>query len=326
MNWRWKVAIAAGIVALIAALLLIIKYQYDTMEKQKAIADSMVEQKQLTDSIARSQAQYVTAKDLEAYAKNLDVKLKPIRDDLEKLDGEVKGVGEVRVITVGYKGNDIPSDTSVPRPPEEQPKPGDNLDPWNYQRAQQKLKLQEPFTDNNIPWGEVGFKAWEQEPWELTVYPRSYHVVNVLGQDEEGRHYVYNKFSIEADGKKYDIKIDKSQFVEEYPASKFRWSPSLYLGLGAGAYLKSDPAWAVTPTLQMFLFSYGKTKLVPEWTFIGLGLGYEAFERRLDFLVSPVGYNIGTHIPLVKNLYVVPTITVDFTGDFAVLGGISVGL
>ena len=327
MNWRWKVSIVAAVLALIAALLLIIKYQYDAMEKQEAIANSLVEQKQLTDKIARAQAQYVTEKSLEAYAKSLDTKLKPIRDDLKKLDGEIKGVGAVKVVTVGYKGKDISSDTSVPRPKDEQPLPGDDLDPWNYQRAQQKLKLSEPFTnDQKVPWGEVGFKAWEQEPWDLVVHSRNYQVVNVLGQDEEGRHYVYNKFSIEVEGKKYDIKIDDSKFVEEYPKSKFRLSPSLYLGVGTGVYLTEEPQWAVTPNIQMFIASYGRTKLVPEWVFLGVGLGYEALEQRFNFLLSPVGYNIGTHIPLIKNLYIVPTVTIDPKGDFTILGGVSVGL
>jgi len=326
MNWKWKVGIVAGVLALISALLLIIKYQHDTIKKQEAIASSLVEQKQLADQIIRAQNKYVTSEDLEKYAKNLDTKLEPIKKDLEKFDAEVKGVGEVRVVTVGYKGTDMSSDESVPRPSEEQPKEGDNLDPWNYQRAEQRLKLNEPFSDNKkVPWGEVGFKAWKQQPWDLSVYPRDYQVVNVLGQDEEGRHYVYSKFSVKVNGEKHDIKVDNSEFLEEYPQSKFRFSPSLYMGVGAGGYL-TVPNFAVTPNLQAFLFSYGRTKLVPEWVFLGLGMGYETMEHRVDFLLSPVGYNIGTHIPLIKNLYVVPSVGVDLRQDFTLLLGVSVGI
>jgi len=327
MDWRWKVAIGVAVVAVIAALLLIIKYQHDLIQKQTEISNSLVEQTQLTDKIVRAQAGYVTSKDLEAYAKQLDVQLKPIRDDLKKLDGDIEGVGAVRVVTVGYNGSNISSDSTAPRPPDEKPKPGETQDPWGYQKSTQYLKLNEPFSgDNKVPWGKTGFSAWREDPWELVVYPRKYQVINVLGQDENGKHYTYSKFSVEADGEKYDIPIDDAQFVEEYPESKFRFSPSLYLGVGAGAYLTHEPKWALTPHLQAFFFSYGMTKVVPDWVFLGVGLGYESLERSVDFVLSPVGYNIGQHIPLVKNIYVVPTVTIDLQGEVTVLGGISVGL
>jgi len=326
LSWKWKVLIGLGILAIIATLLLIIKYQHDLITKQKEIESSLVEMKKLPDNITRAQSQYVTKKDLEDYSKKFDVNLKPIKEDLSTLGAEVKGISSVKVITVGYKGNQLPSNNSIPRvdPPKE--KKSVNLDPWGYQKSTQVLKLTEPFVDKTVPWGEVRFNAWQKEPWGLDVHKRTYSIINVLGQDEDGRHYVYNKFSVEADGKKYDVGITDSKFVEEYPENKLRFDISLYLGANFGAYF-NIVSFELMPDLELSLLSYGTTRVNPDWIFLNFGIGYETNNDNLSFTFSPLNYNFGKNIsPLMSNSYIGPVISIDTKANVAALLGVRVGL
>lgn len=325
MNTKTKVLIVTVIVVVISALLYVVKLQNDLIKRQESIEKSFVEQKELADNISRSQSSLVTKKDLEKFAKENKIDLTPIIKDLKKLDAKVKGVQTVRVISSGYSGNDLSSDstTSNPNPEPIDPK---NPDPHGYLKNRQVLKLEEPFGEKKVPIGEVGFSAWKEKPWDLKIEPRQYNVVNVLGMDEKGRHYTYSKFFIvDSDGTSYDVKITDSKFREELPSKKFRLSPRLYAGIDAGAYV-TDVSGAVIPNLQLSLFSLGLTKNNPDWTFIGLGFGYEIIRRDFSLVLSPVSYNIGNHLPLVNNIYIRPTVSLTSTGDFTILGGLGFGL
>lgn len=336
MTWKSKLLIGIGVVALIIGLLLVIKWQRDLLNKQEEINASLVEMKHLQDGIVRAQAQYATKKDLEQFAKDHDVDLGPIKNDLKKLDAEIKGISVVLAKTPGTVLVNLPSTGSEPRPDKPPPLtaecPGGevvncpNPDKYNYLSNAQKLELNEPLSDKTqVPWGNVKFSAWREKPWDLTVHPREYSVVTVLSTNEDGRHFVHNKFMIDVDGKKYAMPITEAKFVEQYPESKFRWSPGLTLGLSAGTYL-SRPEFEASPSLQLFLFSYGKTKVQPTWMFLGLGPAYNINQQNFAGMLTPVMYNVGEHLPLVNNVYLGPSVSLSASGDFALLGGLHVGL
>jgi hypothetical protein len=324
MNWRGKVLTGVGFTAIIASLLGIIKCQNDQMEKLSTIQQSMVEQKQLADGIVRAQSSYVQKKDLESFAKKEDIDLKPIKEDLKTLGAKVEGIGSIRVYSVGTVATNIGSTTTTPNP-DPQPIDPSNPDPYGYLRNRQVYALKEPFSDQEIPIGEVGFSSWQKAPWDVKTLPREYGVVSVLGQDEKGRHYVYNKFSITVDGKKYDLKIAEAKFVEQYPKSKLRWDARLYAGFDVGAYL-TEPSVAFVPNIELSFLSYGKTKPDPNWAFLGLGIGYEAVQDRFVFVLMPASYNIGHDLPLVNNVFLGPTVSSSFSGEVAVMMGLRFGL
>jgi len=108
----------------------------------------------------------------------------------------------------------------------------------------------------------------------LSLYPQKYSVVDVIGTDEDGKNYAYSKFSITSNGKVYAIDIDDAKMVEELPQSKFSLNLQLYGGFDAGSRFTS-PQFELMPDLELMLFSYGKTKSFPDFSFIGLGFGYE---------------------------------------------------
>lgn len=334
--WK-KIGIIAIIVIIIAALLFFIKYQYSLLAKQEAIQQSIVEMKQLQDGIVRNQSQYVSKNDLEKFAKDSDINLDPIRKDLNNLGANIQGISIALSQTPGFNGHDLSSTKTIARPdtplPIIVPCPNGgtvqcpNYDLFGYLKAGQVLQLNEPLSNNTfIPFGQTTFNAWKEHPWDLQIYSRIYSVTNVLGQDDNGRHYVYSKFTIASNGKTYTVPINDAKFVEEFPTAKFRVSPRLYLGSQIGVLVNSQPQVEFTPLLEVMMFSYGITKSNPDWTFLGLGLGYESQARKLGLLVTPFTYNIGRYIPLVNNMYIGSTLSLDTSGNFGILGGIHVGL
>lgn len=343
MQKLWaKIGMIAGFVLLVAMLVFIVKMQLDAKSERDAFKKEMVEMKQLQDGIVRNQSKYVSKDDLEKFAKGMDLNLNAIRKDLEKFGAEVTGISSVLARSIGYKGRDLPSTGTEPKDPDDNTEPPtcpdgtECPDPYGYMSNEQLFSFNEPFTDGTeVPIGTVGFSAWKEDPWSAELFPRTYRVATVLGQDEDGRHYVHNKMEVEVKGEKHTIPIEQAELQEVVPEPKFRFDPHFNLGADIGPTIatKSDPTSEepkvqaeVVPNLQVTMFSYGETKNDPSVTFLGVGLGYETQRNSLGILLSPVNYNVGQHIPLMDNLYVGPTVGVDIEGNVLVSGGVRVGM
>lgn len=337
MNWKIQAGIIVAVLVLIAAMGFIIKTQHDALQSQKSMEESIVAMKQLSDGIARNQAQYATKQDVEKFATDSGINLAPIKEDIKKLDANINAISSVVSSTSGYKGSNLQSSSTTPRTDVKNSeaklicKDGTSLncpnpDAYGYLNAGQNLDLKEPFGDKQVPWGNAGFSAWKKEPWDLTIYPREYHIGTVLAVDENNRHFAYSQFWVESQGQRYNIPISSASFVEEYPLPRFRFNVIPFLGVDFGVIASPPLRWEVTPNLQLSLFSYGKTTVLPQFVFLGLGLGYETQAKTLGFVLSPVNYNLGDILPLINNLYVGPTISLDVVGNFSIMGGVRVSL
>lgn len=339
INWN-KVALALGALLLFGLVIFLVKMQMDAKTKQEALNQQIIEMKQLQDGIVRNQSKYVSKEDLDKFGKDMDLNLNAIRKDLKEFGAEVKGISTILAKSVGYKGNNLPSSGTNPKAPTD-PETGPTCpdgescpDPYGYMSSEQLFSLHESFSDGSeIPFGSVGFSAWKEKPWSADILPREYRVSTVLAQDEDGKHYVYNKMQIDVNGEKHNVPISQAEYQETYPEAKFRFDPHIALGVDVGASITTSPkpneaiATAdVVPNLQVTLFSYDQTKKNPEWTFLGVGLGYESQRNSLGILLSPVNYNVGKHIPLMDNFYLGPVVGVDIKGNVLVGGGIRVGL
>ena len=336
MNWKHKTAIAGGIILLLAILLFIIKQQHDSIERLKYAEQSVVEMKQLRDDIARAQASYATRKDVERIIKDSGVDLKPIQEDLDKLGADVQGVINIVSATPGFKGGDLPSTGVTPGPkttpvtvecPDGKTVECPNPDKQGYLAKRQWLKLDEPMVGKKpVPWGKVGFSAWKKQPWDLEVYPRKYRATTVLSMNEDGRHFAHSKLTVEVGDEKVPVPITEHKLVEVLPESSFRFSPRLYMGIDGGVKANPPAHAELIPNLQLMLFSYGKTRINPEWTFLGIGLGYEAVAEGVAIIISPINYNVGQHLPFVDNVHVGPAVSIDPDSNLSLLLGLRVGL
>jgi len=322
MEKRTAIVFSLVVAVIITILLFIVKLQYDALNKYKGVEDSIVEMKQLKDNIARNEAKYVTEERLKQFAKESNIDLKPIQDDLKDLNAEIKGINKVTSSTPGGVFVTLPSTSSEPRKDEA---PNEPLDKYGYLKNKQFLKLDEPLSNGKkVPWGQVGFSAWEKNPWEYSVLPRKYTTVNVISTNEDGRHFAHSKMYVEVDGKKENLPISDAKFVEQYPESKFKFYPRLYLGLN-GAWKVPSQADAI-PDLILSLFNFGKLKEKPDWTFLGLGFGYAVDSKQLLFQINPVNYNVSRFIPFTNNLFVGPSFGVDFERNSYISIGVHSGL
>lgn len=330
--------IVIGMFALLAivAVAIIIKLQYDANARQDAMNKSLVEMKQLTDGIVRSQSKYVDKEDLEAFGK--DINLDAIRDDLEELDAKIVGISIFLAQSTGYHGTNLPSSNQDPKDdPDDptQPTPEniceDPMSSWclmphsvTYMENAQIQELKEPFANGEVPIGDVTFKAWKKNPWDVNIHPRNYKVSSVLGQDRDGRHYLHHKFEIESQGETHEVQINDAEFVEQYPESQWEWwNPKVAIGVAAGVAIPTDGSHvtgSVTPGLYFSPFSYGKTKIKPDWIFAQIGVGYDVINETAQFSLSPAMYNLGAESTIIHNTFVGPTISVD-TDENVTLGG-----
>lgn len=333
-----KAAVILAAVLTFCFLVGVIWWQRKKMDEQRAqLGENVVQMKRLKGDIVRAESRYVSKADLEHFAKKNNIDLKPIKKDIDELDADLKGISSALARTPGLTARELSSTRTEPRPDKPnvpatvECKSGEKLkcpdqDAHGYLSSAQELDLDEPLSDNKkVPYGKVKFSAWREKPWDLNVYPREYRAITVLSQDEDGRHYVHNKLTVTSDGKTEAIPIDQSEFLEEYPRNKFRFDPSLYLGIDGGFYIK-EVTGELTPNLQLFWFSYGQTKTNPTWIFLGTGVGYETQQNSIGFLLSPVSYNIGELLPLINNLYIGPSVSIDPAGRIGILGGLRVGL
>ena len=320
-SWQIKLLSATGVIILISGLLLIIKYQRDIINKQTVIQNSLVEMKKLPGDITRNQTQYASPADLDKLASSLDLKLGPIKDDLSKLNAHVTGIQTVTVNSNGENKTNIPSSKTEVRT---DPIPANEpVDPYGYQKNKQTLNLVEPFGKTNVPIGSTSFSAWEKNPWSVNLLPRTYSSTNVLGQDENGKTYTYSRFAVTTDGKTYNIDIANAKLVEELPQSKFSWwNPKLYIGIGDGVGI-SNAKNNVFAGVYFSPFSYGPTKLKPNFIFLQFGPNTNGTNLGLTF--SPVQWNIGEYLKIINNTYIGPDLFW-INNNFYVGGSLSVSL
>lgn len=322
---------------LIVGMLAWLAFQnYQLKQQQSLLQDSVVKMKLLPDGTVRSETQFVTKDQLEALAKANQLDLKHIEEDLGSLGAELKGVGHLQVVTPGSHLSGLPSSSMEKNPtPPEASVPCRNgvcptVDPYGYMGSAQTLKLEETFPGGiKVPFGSTTFKAWEEKPWSVDVESRTYSVDTVVGEDDGGKKYVYNKMKVKVDGKETTIPIE-SKFSETLPQAKFRFSPRFYLGMDVGVNVGNATgkiAPEAQPSLQISLFGYGKKALAPDLTLLNLGIGVGLVSHRPIVTLTPITYNIGQHIPLMTNLQIGPGIGLGTDGNVDVwVMGLKAGL
>lgn len=333
MSWKTKLILIGSGILLVFILLFIVKMQYDMIQSQKMMELKVVEMKELHDKTMRSQGKYATRDDVEKIIKENGVDLSSLKKDLGLLDAKIVGVITTSANSKGFTGKNLASTSVTPNTDEEKVKTilecgNEKLECPNseYLNNRQVLALSENFGQTAVPLGEVGFSAWQKEPWDLSIKSRKYTSTTVLSTNDDGRHFAHNKLIVEVDGKQYTIPITNSQLREVFPDKKFRFTPRIYMGLDGGLVMAPDPQGDVVPNAQLSLFSYGKTKLDNDWTFLGVGVGYETQQESINLMVSPINYNVGKPIPLIDNMHVGPSISYDFEGNLGMFLGVRVGL
>lgn len=323
-----KIFVAIGVVLTLGIAGLIIYNQIQIKNQNTAIQSQLVEQRQLVDGIVRSQNQYATKSDIDKFAKDNGINLSAIQADLDKLHGEISAVNVAISTSQGQHGTNIPSVKPDPTNPVN-PNPVDptNPDPFGYQKAQQNLALDEDFGTIKVPFGKVGFSAWQKAPWSVDINDRQYNVDTVVGTDENQRQYFYNRFTVATGGKTYEIPIKTATTKQEYPTAKWSWwNPRLLMGLDGGVNI-TNVKGEFTPHIGVGIMSYGQYKTTPDFSILEVGLGYGTINKTGQVVVTPVAYNIGKNLfsPLMNNTYIGPSLSIGTDGSIGAGAGVRVG-
>lgn len=328
MSLSTKILIWVGAVLVIGILGFIVFKQVENSNRQIAIQTELVAQKQLIDGVVRSSAQWTTKDDMDKFIKDSGVNLKAIQDDLNSLNAQITAANNVVVTSVGQKTGNLPSTGTGPSNPNPTVDPK-NPDPFGYSAKEQDLALNEDFGTLKAPIGTVGFSAWQKTPWNIDIKPREYHVVSVIGTDENQRMYVENKFTLKVDNKNYDIPIKSAATEQIYPTAKFSWwNPRLFLTVGGGVNLTKAPIQgSANAGLTVGIMSYGQYKTTPAISILQLGVVYETGTQRPAVVINPVNFNIGGILPkgLVDNTYLGPSLQMDTAGNVIAGANVSVG-
>jgi hypothetical protein len=261
--------------------------------------------------------------------------LDSIKKDLNELDAKLTAINVILTRTPGRNATNLVSTGTKPKPPQEPLVPPTlpciegtciNPDKFGYLNNEQFLSINEPFGDSDIPFGKTSFKAWKEAPWSLQIFPRDYSVTTTLSQTEEGQYVVYNKFEIDVEGKKYPVKISESKTIQAEKESEFWFNPKVYLGIGVGSTVAPEFRAEVVPTLGAAMFSYGPNKKQSTLSFLNVGIAAHTQDLAPALTISPVNYNIGEPIPLLENLFIGPTVSVDTNANVSISGSVQVGL
>jgi hypothetical protein len=117
-------------------------------------------------------------------------------------------------------------------------------------------------------------------------------------------------------GKKFKMKIKSFEWAKkEINDKKFRF----HTRLGFGASFTTD---SFAPALDVSFLSYGRTEVDMDWRFLVFSLAGDGKEVSIG--VYPFQYNVGKILPLVKNIFVGPTVLIEKSGETKYGVGISV--
>ncbi len=329
MILKYKIYIASAIVLSFAVLSLIIYKQSEIINRQKSIEAKVIDQKDLIDGIVRSKSQYATSDDIEKFIKDNDVNLSAIKKDISTLDSKITDVNVVVTKSSGQKGsggastgngssNPEPSAPTKCKDGTDCPSP----DKYGYLKLEKKFNLNEKFGDKLVPIGSVGFSAWQENPWSYDLKSREYRLTNVISTDENQRHIFHNTFTIKVDDKIYQVPILTGEAKQEFPEAKLSWwNPRIFMGLDYGLEL-SHLNGSVIGSLDLQLLSYGMYLNQPDFSILGLGIGYDSGDKNINYIVTPITYNIGKRIPLMNNFYLGPSIQFDNSNNVVIALGI----
>ncbi len=331
-----KILVFLSITTVSASFVYVSYKQNEIYKRQKDLESSILLQKDIGDDIKRSMAQYATQKDIEQILKENKIDADKINRDMQSLGAKIDRINITVASSAGYELDDIPSTNIEPIPSSEllqqDPLPTSCKlpqnyvqDKWGYFGNTQQLSLIEKFKDVDVPIGIVGFSAPKEKPWSVSIYSRDYKLITTSTVREDGRVINYNSLTLIVDGKEYTVPIVASTY-QTLPEYKFRWfSPQIYLGLDAGLITKGSGFFG--PSLNLGLMNYGMYANQPDFSILQFGIAFDADSRVNYISITPAAYNIGKHIPFIRNTYVGASFNFSPpTGESAITAGLRVGL
>jgi hypothetical protein len=340
MSLSTKILLILGSLLIIGTLSFIVYNQHQIAAQQTAIQTQIVAQQQLVDGLVRSQSQYATAAGLAQFASDNNINLKAIQDNLDTLNSKISAINVATADSVAQTVNNLPSTSTGPSNPNPTkpttvscPNGGSVTcptgDPFGFMSKEQLLTLNEDFANpvTTVPFGSVGFSAWQQNPWNISIAAREYNVDTVVGTDQNQRQTFYNKFTVNVNNQTYTIPIKTATTKQVLPTATFTlFNPRLLLGADGGVNVNHIQG-EFAPSISVGIMSYGQFLTTPDLSILEVGAAYQTVNKRPAVIITPVAYNIGRNFfsPLMNNTYVGPSVMMATDGSWTLGAGLKVG-
>lgn len=319
----------------LSALVLFIIFQRNEISSLRYSNRSLLSQAEIAEGIVRARSSMAREEDIIRQIHESGIDIDKIIEDMRRLGHKIDGYYDLSTISTGSKDYSIPSSKTVEYSdgiPDtisnkcaEEIKKIDSISKKNY------LTIYETFPSTKVPFAEVGYSPLDKDPWNTDIYKREYKLKSVFGVDEEGnRTSAYSSMIISVGEKEYTVGITNADYTYIYPESKFRFSPRIYGGISSGVSLdlagQKGAGLDFSPNLSVSLFSYGKTKTDIEWSLASIGIGYSISSETMNLSLSPFSYNVGKQLPLVDNIFIGPSFSIDYHRNLSIMLGINFGL
>ncbi|HUV84711.1 MAG TPA: hypothetical protein VMV86_03330 [Methanosarcinales archaeon] len=166
-----------------------------------------------------------------------------------------------------------------------------------------------------------------EEQWKTGVYPIEFKTKVIQSEQEDGQWNTYaemwaeNNKDKESIGKQLPLDVEMAEFKQLLIKDKkfFAWNPRVNLNADVGFGTGGEYVGA---GISFSFMGYGRTKVDQTWQFIDLGVSTSGDKTWFRF--SPVKYNLGEHVPFIKNTFVSPFVGMDIEGEF--MGGVGISI
>lgn len=281
-------------------------YQNQVLKEQVAryAGDLDINHKALTKSLQRAETKIAsTNEELSIFAEQNDINLAAVEEDLKSIGGRLEAVASTKAKTITVVHNHYPSDSTTPSEIEVPicKQDGRPIDVHGYTK---RIETKELSDSNGMRVADVSFSAAQKRPWSSKVYGLNYNILNTIGRGEKGQFILSTELTVEnpeaQPGKTFRIEGVESRVIQAPPPPpEFDWwSPALYLAAQLALEVHKEIDFSASISLGFSIFSYGR-----DWRFLGVSIGYDAFQNAFRASLIPALYNVGSPLPVLDDLW-----------------------
>lgn len=153
-----------------------------------------------------------------------------------------------------------------------------------------------------------------EKRWKTGTYPLEYHTDVIESENKDATFnryaemYVENNQMKETKGQEFPLKVTDIKWtkIERKLKSFSWWNPRVSLSVNSSTS-------EIFPALNLSLMSYGKTNVDMDFKFLSFGAGGSGSSDNFTgyCLFEPLSWNLGQRLPLIKNLFVGPIVTIN---------------
>jgi len=281
----------------------------------------------ITESLQRAETQLTkNSRDLESFAEQNHINLEKVKDDLNSLGARLEAVSTAVAKTATTQQSNQGSSSTSPNPDASTvpvcPDSNDPIDVHGYTQEIQEYRLN---NDDGMTIADVEFDASNDHPWSSSVYGVNYFINTTVGRMDDGRLVLHSELLTEnpevQPGEYFRVEGVVSKVVQLEEPTEFQpWDPHLYLMAQFGVGVWPNIEFSASLALGFSVMTYG------DWSFIGIGAGFDGVNMSFIASFFPFSYNIGGPLPFLCDLHLFPFVSIDHRSEVAVGIGISTRL